>query len=89
MTTMFIRHTVADYTAWRRAYDAFDAERAGMGVTAHAVYQLEGNPNDLTISHDFATLDSAKAFANSPRLREVMQSAGVQGQPEVWFTTRT
>ena len=86
MATMFIRHKVADYAAWRREYDAFDSERAGMGVTGHRVYQLEGNPSDLTISHDFATLDGAKTFAASPRLREVMQAAGVQGQPEVWLT---
>jgi hypothetical protein len=89
MATIFIRHKVANYTAWRREYDAFDAERSRMGVTRHAVYQLDGNPNDLTIYHDFATLDAAKAFAASPRLHEVMQAAGVQGQPEVWFTNQT
>jgi hypothetical protein len=88
VATIFIRHKVADYGAWRQQYDRFDAERRGMGVTGHGVYQLDGNPNDLTVYHDFASLAEAKAFAGSARLREVMQAAGVQGTPDVWFTTR-
>ena len=38
MVRLFVRHTVADYGAWRKAYDAFDAQRAPMGVISHAVY---------------------------------------------------
>jgi hypothetical protein len=33
-------------------------------------------------------MDAAKAFVNSPRLREVMQAAGVKGEPTVWFATK-
>jgi quinol monooxygenase YgiN len=59
-----------------------------MGVTGHGVYQTDGNPNDVTVYHDFESMDAAKAFAGSERLREVMQQAGVQGEPIVWFTTK-
>jgi hypothetical protein len=38
MTRMFVRHNVADYKAWRKAYDDFDAERKALGVTGHAVF---------------------------------------------------
>jgi hypothetical protein len=34
-------------------------------------------------------MDAAKAFAESARLREVMQEAGVEGKPEIWFTRKT
>ena len=88
MATLFIRHTVADYGKWRQVYDEFDTERQGMGVTSHGVYQLDGNSNDVTIYHEFATMDAARAFANNPRLREVMGQAGVQGAPDIWFTER-
>ena len=27
MTRVFVRHNVADYKVWRKAYDDFDAER--------------------------------------------------------------
>jgi hypothetical protein len=88
MATLFVRHSVADYGKWRQAYDAFDAERKGMGVTSDGVYQLDGNPNDVTIYHEFASMDAAKAFAGNPRLREILGQAGVQGAPDIWFTER-
>jgi hypothetical protein len=88
LATLFVRHTVGDYAAWRKAYDEFDATRRGMGVTSDGVYQLEGNPNDVTIYHEFNSMDAAKAFAQSTELRETMARAGVTGTPNVWFTQR-
>ena len=84
---MFVRHRVADYAAWRAVYDGIDQERQGMGVAGHAVYQSVGDPNDVTVWHDFSTRETAESFASSPRLREVLQQAGVQGAPEIWFAT--
>lgn len=86
MATLFVRHTVADFGAWKKVYDEFDAERRSMGVTSHGVYQLDGNPNDVTVYHEFGTMDAAKAFVGSPRLREIMGQAGVQEHPDVWYT---
>jgi hypothetical protein len=88
MVTMFARHKVKDFTSWKATYDAFDEERKGMGVTGHGVYQAEGNPNDVTVRHDFRSMDAAKGFAGSARLKEVMQKAGVVGSPDIWFTTQ-
>ncbi len=88
MATLFVRHKVSDYAKWRTAYNDFDAERQGMGVTSHGVYRLDSDPNDITIYHEFKTMDAAKAFAGSHRLREVMTQAGVQGAPDIWFTNR-
>jgi hypothetical protein len=86
---MYVRHDVADYAAWRKVYDGFDAERTGLGVTAQAVYRSLDNPNDVTVSHDFKTSEAAKAFASSPNLKNAMQNAGVKGQPQVWFVIPT
>ena len=85
MVRMFIRHSVRDYAKWRRAYNAFDKERRGMGVGKHAVYRAVAKPNDVTISHDFASITKAKAFAGSRRLREVMKDAGVRSAPTIWY----
>jgi len=89
MIRMFVRHNVSDYTTWRRHYNDFDAERRTMGVQGHAVYQAADNRNDVTVTHDFDTLQAAQAFASSARLREVMAGAGVLGAPTVWFTSPT
>jgi len=69
---LFVRHPVTDYATWRKAYDAFDSERVPMGVIGDAVYRSVDDPNDVTVYHDFATVEKAKAFAASPRLRDVM-----------------
>ncbi len=58
-----------------------------MGVAGDAVYQAADNPNDVTVWHDFASLEAAQAFANADRLKEVMQDAGVAGPPDIWFTS--
>jgi len=86
MIRMFVRHDVGDYDKWRRAYDAFDAERRTMGVLGDAVYPSAERETDVTAHHDFETLEAAKAFIGSQRLREVMGAAGVTSVPTIWFT---
>ena len=88
MATLFVRHDVADVATWKKAYDDFDDERASMGVTGHGAYQAEDNPNSVIVYHHFDSMDAARAFMGSPRLREVMAAAGVQGEPIVWFATK-
>ena len=88
MATLFVRHTVSDYKAWRKVYDEFAPVQKAKGVTAKAVYQAAENANDITVTHDFATLDAAHAFANSEDLKKGMQSAGVVGAPTIWFTNK-
>jgi quinol monooxygenase YgiN len=85
---MFVRHEVADYATWHKSYDAFAATQKKLGVTAQAVYQSTDNPNDVTATHDFASVEKAKAFAASPELKSAMEGAGVKGAPQIWFTTR-
>jgi quinol monooxygenase YgiN len=84
---MFVRHEVADYAAWRKSYDSFRSTQKKLGVLAHAVYQSTDNANDVTATHDFASVEKAKAFAASPELKSAMEGAGVKGTPQIWFTT--
>jgi quinol monooxygenase YgiN len=85
MIRLFVRHSVADYDAWRKAYDEFDPTRRSMGVIDDAVFQSIDDPNDVTVWHDFESANAAQAFASSEAVREVMERAGVEGAPEVWF----
>jgi hypothetical protein len=89
MTTLFVRHQVADYAQWRKVYDGIAQTQQAMGVQDQAVYQGIDNPNDITVRHEFAALETAQAWAGSPELRSAMHDAGVQGAPTVWFTTRS
>jgi hypothetical protein len=87
MIRLFVRHRVADYDAWRKVYDEFDATRRPMGVIGDAVFQAIDDPNDVTVWHDFQTADEARAFASSEAVRDVLQRAGIEGAPETWFVT--
>lgn len=89
MATLFVRHKVGNYAEWRKIYDAFDATRKSMGVTSDGVYQNEADANDITIYHEFASMDAAKKLVESSELAEAMKRAGVVGAPDIWFTQRT
>jgi quinol monooxygenase YgiN len=88
MATMFVRNTVSNYQTWRKVYDDFASVRKAKGVTAQAVYQAADNPNDITVTHEFATVEAAQAFVKSDELKKAMQSAGVVGAPTIWFTNK-
>ena len=89
MVRLFIRHNVADYQAWKQGYDDFDEQRRSMGVKGDAVYQSIDNPNDVTAWHDFETAEDAQAIVGSDELKNAMQGAGVQGEPEIWIVTES
>src|SRR5579863_5406912 len=85
---IFVCHEVADYGAWKKSYDAFAPTQKSLGVIYQAVYQSADDPNDVTVIHDFHSLDKAKAFAASPDLKAAMEKSGVKGAPQIWYTTR-
>lgn len=88
MATLFVRHDVSNYDQWKAAYDEFNDERHALGVKHHGVFQTEGSPNNVTIFHEFDTMDAAKEFVGNIRLAEVMKNAGVVGVPSIWFTNK-
>lgn len=89
MVRLFVRHKVEDYAKWRQAYDDFEAQRTTMGEIGDWVFQLDGDPTDVTVIHDFESVEKANAFANSAELHTAMSTAGVAGKPDVWITSAT
>ncbi len=85
MAKLIVRHNVADYDSWRSGYDANNAVRDNGGVTADYVYRSADDGNDLTVIHDFDSVEAAKAFAGSAELKEAMMALGVVGAPQIWF----
>jgi|APGre2960657468_1045069.scaffolds.fasta_scaffold00758_1 hypothetical protein len=81
---LYVRHNVADYAVWKKGYDAFAPMRGD--VFYQAVFQSATDPKDVTVIHDFHSLEAAQAFANSPQLKEAMGKIGVVGAPQIWFT---
>lgn len=89
MVRLFIRHDVADFDRWKVGYSdsTGDALRAEHGVRDPAVFRDADRPNDVTVCHDFDSVESARAFASDPRLSAAMADLGVAGEPQVWIAT--
>jgi quinol monooxygenase YgiN len=88
MVTVFLRHKISDYAAWRKVYDAAGPMKKAGGVIGEAVYQSADDPNDITVTHEFATIEVAKAYLDNPELKQAIQKAGVIGAPTVWLTNK-
>jgi heme-degrading monooxygenase HmoA len=66
----------------------FRPDSKGEGRRSPAVYQAADNPNDVTVTHTFATREAAQAFVKSEELKKAMQNAGVVGAPTIWITNK-
>lgn len=89
MAVLTVRHTVADYAAWKAGYDNHGGSRKEHGAVRDQVLQSVDDPNDLLVLVEFGSLADAKAFANDPSLKEAMSAAGVVGAPDISFRERT
>ena len=81
--TLFARHEVEDYAAWRSVYDSVGPLRDQHGCTGAEVMVDPADKKDVYVLHRFPTLDQAEAYASSSELREAMGRAGVKGAPRI------
>ncbi len=85
MVRLFIRHQVDSFEEWKLAYDVFAQERNDMTVLGDGVYQSVVDPEDVTVWHDFKSVEAALAFAGAPVIGRAMEAAGVTGEPVMWI----
>ncbi|MEA2168753.1 MAG: hypothetical protein QOF76_2053 [Solirubrobacteraceae bacterium] len=86
-TTVFVRHQVADYDAWKPGFDEHGSVRREYGLTDAGLYRAADDPNNVTIVLDAEDAGRAGEFLDSPELKETMEKVGVVGAPDVWITT--
>ena len=87
MVRMFVRHKVADYSTWKATYDGIESDQLGDGRNgARGLHLCRGSERRRRVARlrEPAGGGGIRPF---PELREAMQSAGVEGAPEIWFTT--
>lgn len=85
MATIFLRHPITDYQAWRRHFDGDRPRREAAGLTEMGVYRNAANPNDVLVVWSAADVAGFNAMAASKGLQDKMQEAGVTGPPEIWI----
>ena len=85
MSSVFIRHRVADFDVWKAAFDEHGSVRRDHGLADGSLLRDEDDANMVTIV--LSTDDTARAreFLGSDNLRETMEGAGVTSPPELWI----
>ena len=85
MPHVLIRHTVADYPRWKRAFDGHGHARKSGGSKGGQLFRSAARPKDVFILLRWNDLRRAKKFAKSADLRRAMKAAGVRGKADVFF----
>jgi hypothetical protein len=87
MINVLIHHEVADYMAWKAAFDSNLSWRQKQGERSCRVFCSAGQVNDVTLLFEWENLERARAFLASDELKAKMAGAGVKGAPQVDFLT--
>lgn len=74
MSMIVIQHPVADFDAWKKAFDSDPVGRARNGVTGHAIFRPDDDLNYVVLNLEFSSLGQAQKFL--PMLRELWKRAG-------------
>jgi hypothetical protein len=85
VSSIIIRHRVADFDVWKAAFDEHGSVRREYGLADTGLLRDEEDANMLTILLSTDNTARAREFLASDSLRETMEGAGVVSQPEVWI----
>ena len=82
---VLVRHMVRDFPQWKRGYDAHLPKRVEAGLTEKYLLRDAHDPNEVILFFEAQDINRAKAFVESPDLRETMQNVGVVDRPDIHF----
>lgn len=86
MDRMMVIHRVKDFDTWLKVYDKEGtATRAENGMIDKAIARGIEDSNMVYIIFAISDIARAKARAQSPDLKKIMEDAGVEGKPEAIF----
>jgi hypothetical protein len=85
VSSVFIRHRVADFDAWKAAFDEHGTARREHGLADTSLLRDEDDANMVTIVMSTDDTARAREFLGSDDLRETMKGAGVTSAPELWI----
>jgi len=68
MIVLRIEHPVADYEAWKQAFDSDPAGRERSGVRRYQILRAADDSNDVMIDLEFDTVERAEALLAGMRI---------------------
>ncbi len=85
MVHVLVRHKVADYGRWKESFDSHLNARKRAGEVGFRLFHSMEDPREIFVMMDWDSVEEARRFFSSSELRERMQHAGVQGEPEIQY----
>jgi heme-degrading monooxygenase HmoA len=78
---------VKDFNTWYSGFSSAEgvAMRNETGAQSYQVFQTEDDPNNVIILLKWDSLDNARKFFQSDKLKEATKDSGVLGPPEMFF----
>ena len=77
MVTVFIRHKVADYSAWKPLFDADRPRHHSAGINEVGIYRESSDENMVLVIFEAENQEAIKEMLQSEDLAEKMKEAGV------------
>jgi len=75
---VLIIHEVADYTAWKLAFDKAAKIRKDAGEIRYQLLRERSKANQVVHFSEWSSLDNARRFFESPEVAEIRRKAGVK-----------
>ena len=85
MQHVLIIHEVADYTAWKKVFDAAAGIRKEAGERSYQVLRFESNANKIVHFSEWTSIAAARAFFESPKLVQIRKEAGVKAPDFIYL----
>ena len=85
MAFVLIRFTVEDFEKWKSVFEEAATMRKTAGSKGVRAFTKVDSSNEVTILAEYANLETARQFFQSPELRAAQQSAGLKAPPELSF----
>ena len=84
MVKMITKFEVEDFVKWKVGFLAAENIRAVAGSKSAQTFQGVDNPKMVIVITEWDSLEKAKAFSQSPALREAQHKSGVLSKPEIY-----
>lgn len=83
---LIVFHKVKDWDAWKKAFDDNKQMRIdSAGLIDRGVGYEVGDNHSASVVFAVTDVKKAKAFSQSKQLKDIMEKAGVEGKPTMFF----
>jgi len=83
MSFILVNHKVKDFNTWKPFFEGDESEQLKSGIVVNKLFSSVEDPNDVHILFEFSDSVNVQKFFMDPRLKTLMQKAGVISEPVV------